>query len=803
LTLALSFAAPASAGQDPPNAPRVFTASDFPTLARGIAVPADGEYSVFVWAPNGQAWSVEAEGQTLTLSLDEKEASGRPAWRKIGAARLAAGSPVVIRPKPPAEEPGTKEASKGASKPSPVPALLGLAADPEADFGPSLDLARGRLDATSPPADPRRTGVRTNQQGANFRAPATTREWRDRAAHVREQLLVTLGLWPMPPRSPLDAKVYGKLERDGYTIEKVVLETLPGFTLSGNLYRPTGKAGELPAILCPHGHWEDGRMNPEVQMRCIRWAKLGCVVFMYDMVGYNDSKPFGHAFLNPRLDRWGYSLASLQTWNSIRALDWLTSLADVDPARIGCTGESGGGTQTFLLTAIDDRIKVAAPVVMVSEGFQGGCVCENAAGLRHSTDNVEFAALTAPRPLKLVGATGDWTVNTTSKIFPTLRSVYDLVGAPDRISADVFTAPHNYNQTSRNAVYAFMAHWLLGIDDPEATREGDQSPEKPEDLATFDEEHPAPSWRKTPEQLEADLVAMLGRQLDRLAPGMDSADWQAARPFLATAHATRVGVEVPPPASLKSADVRHADRGRLTIVHSTVGGPAGEQIPVVRLTPPNATGRLTVVMHPRGKAGLADAGGEPIPLVRALLERGQSVVGFDPLFVGESVDPASPAESRPDTLHYETYNKSLAADRMQDLATVVAWAGSRPDVRETSLVGVGECGPLVLLARPVLGSLARTACDLDGFDYGDGSGEVSPGLHLPGVLQFGGLKAAAALSSPAPLWIFRAPETFDAAWPENAYRLADSSSQLKIDREDVAADRLARWIDAGERDEAE
>ena len=212
-------------------------------------------------------------------------------------------------------------------------------------------------------------------------------------------MLVTLGLWPMFPKAPLNPIITGKLDRDDYTIEKVVLETFPGFTLSGNLYRPANQCGRVPAILCPHGHWEDGRMNPEVQQRCIRWAKLGCIVFMYDMVGYNDSKPFPHVFLNDRLRRWGLSLPTLQTWNSIRALDWLSSLPDVDPARIGCTGESGGGTQTFLLTALDDRVKVSAPVVMVSDTFQGGCVCENAAGLRYGTDNVEFAALCAPRPL--------------------------------------------------------------------------------------------------------------------------------------------------------------------------------------------------------------------------------------------------------------------------------------------------------------------------------------------------------------------------------------------------------------------
>ena len=133
-----------------------------------------------------------------------------------------------------------------------------------------------------------------------------------------------------------------------------------------------------------------------MQQRCIRWAKLGAVVFMYDMVGYNDSKPFTHGFLNDRLRRWGLSLFALQTWNSIRALDWLSTLPDVDSARIGCTGESGGGTQTFILTALDDRIKVAAPVVMVSDWFQGGCSCENAAGLRASAPTTSNSPRSAP-----------------------------------------------------------------------------------------------------------------------------------------------------------------------------------------------------------------------------------------------------------------------------------------------------------------------------------------------------------------------------------------------------------------------
>ena len=185
-------------------------------------------------------------------------------------------------------------------------------------------------------SDARRTHIRTNlaRCGISGTCPSPRKPGRTRAVHLREQMLVAARAsgQDVSTKTALQAqRIVGKLDRDDYTIEKVVLETFPGFTLSGNLYRPANQRGRAPAILCPHGHWDDGRMNPEVQQRCIRWAKLGCIVFMYDMVGYNDSKPFTHVFLNDRLRRWGLSLPTLQTWNSIRALDWLTSLPDVDP----------------------------------------------------------------------------------------------------------------------------------------------------------------------------------------------------------------------------------------------------------------------------------------------------------------------------------------------------------------------------------------------------------------------------------------------------------------------------------------
>jgi dienelactone hydrolase len=797
------------------DAATIYTASDFTWLAQGVDPGFTGPATLRVWAPPRDIWRLTEADGVITLILASKEGDPEPQWRTLGNVTLSQRKPlkiVVARDSAdvgdngqatPQDHPQSKTAKAEAAQskqPLPVPALLLVSARSDIDTRATLDIVRGRTDSIEPTSDQRRTRVRTNWQGADFQAPPTVAAWQDRKRHLREQMLVALGLWPMFPKTPLAPKISGKHNRDQYTIEKVVLETFPGFTLSGNLYRPINQRGRAPAIMCPHGHWDDGRVNPEVQQRCIRWAKLGCVVFLYDMVGYNDSKPFTHAFLNDRLRRWGLSLTTLQTWNSIRALDWLTSLPDVDPARIGCTGESGGATQTFLLTALDDRIKVSAPVVMVSDTFQGGCVCENAAGLRHETDNVEFAAMCAPRPLIMVGAAGDWTAKTMSRAFPAIRGVYSLLGATDRVTAQVFDFPHNYNQTTRNAVYAFMGHWLLGIDDSTQTREGNQQPEKPEDLFTFNAKEPAPRDRKSPAELEAYLIGIQRRLLDELAPAATNPTrWEASRHLLATSLEHRVGAINPASEDLTGHEVRRISRERLTIVHSVVGRPsADDAIPVVRLLPAKPTGRLTIIAHSRGKAALTTASGEPAPLAKALLSLGQSVVGFDPLFVGESVDPRSPASRRPSVVHVETYNRVVAADQMQDLATVVAWARLQPDVREVSLVGQGLAGPQVLLARPLLEGLARTAVELEELPDPQASGPYPAQLDLPGMFQFGGFGTAAALTAPAPLWVCGPSANFDGSWTKAAYAQAGADHLLRLEPHRPNALETAQWLDSGD-----
>ena len=137
-----------------------------------------------------------------------------------------------------------------------------------------------------------------------------------------------------------------------------------------------------------------------LQARSVHLARMGCLVLHYDMVGYADATALGHTSGLTSVEAQGFGVnhLGLQSWNSIRLVDHLVSRSDVDPSRIGVTGGSGGGTQSFMLAALDERIRVAFPAVMVGTEMQGGCVCENAPHLRVGTSNIGICALVAPRP---------------------------------------------------------------------------------------------------------------------------------------------------------------------------------------------------------------------------------------------------------------------------------------------------------------------------------------------------------------------------------------------------------------------
>ena len=343
------------------------------------------------------------------------------------------------------------------------------------------------------------------------RSFATRAEWETYATWLRRNMAVGLALEPEPPRTPLHADVAGSWSGGGVRCEKVAFESLPGFYVTGNLYRPAKPAAPAtrPAILCPHGHWEDGRLHDRdtrgsVVARCLRLAKLGVVVFSYDMIGYNDSCQLVHRRV-PAAPHFGLSTMALQTWNSVRAVDFLLGLPEVDPERIGVTGASGGGTQTFILAAVEPRIAAAAPICMISYHMQGGCVCENAPLLRLAATSVDIGRLFAPKPMFMGSCTGDWTKNTPEVEFPAVRSIYELYGAGDRLFHQHVNAPHNYNQELRQHVYGFFSHFLLRAESAAPVDEGHLSrPPLRDRMVWWGREEPEPlsdeglrrAWRR-------------------------------------------------------------------------------------------------------------------------------------------------------------------------------------------------------------------------------------------------------------------------------------------------------------------
>lgn len=295
--------------------------------------------------------------------------------------------------------------------------------------------------------------------------------WESRKAELRECFLKEMNLSPLPRKTPLNPIYTQKRKMYGYTVENVAIETIPGVYLCGSLYRPDRGRGPFPAVLCTHGHATNkdpnryGRYNPDYQYRSAMLARMGAVVFMYEMFAWGESR----LQVDAEIHRTGLAL-TMQTVNSMRVIDFLTSLPYVDPENIGMTGESGGGTQTFILTALDDRITVSVPVVMVSSYFYGGCPCESGLPI-HScseagTNNAEIAAMASPRPLLVISDGDDWTAHVPEIEFPYLQKVYELYGKKGNIeNVHLANEGHDYGISKRMAMYGFMAkHLGLNID---------------------------------------------------------------------------------------------------------------------------------------------------------------------------------------------------------------------------------------------------------------------------------------------------------------------------------------------------
>jgi hypothetical protein len=374
----------------------------------------------------------------------------------------------------------------------------------------------------------------------------------------------------------------------------------------------------------------------------------------------------------------------LQTWNSVRALDFLAGLPDVDPKKLGMTGASGGGTQTFMLAAVDDRLAAAFPAVMVSTGMQGGCVCENCSLLRVNTGNVEIAGLFAPKPMAC-SAANDWTKEMMTKGYPELQQLYELYGAKDKVLVKAWLEyGHQYNVHAREMMYAWFSKYLQGKD--EAPKEAPFKPvAPPKDLSVFDEKHPRPKDELNAKDLRAAMTKASDEQLAKLTP-KDAEGLKEFKRVVGAALRALVTSEVPKEIAVRTGPLESMADGH-TVHRAVLGRKDGQDaVPAVGMFGPRVKGQnLVVWLHPQGKASLFEKG-KVAPAAKAITDAGFAIVAPDLLGTGESAFAKAWPVNKEFAGYTYGYNRALLASRVHDALTMVAF-GNMVGAKATYLVG--------------------------------------------------------------------------------------------------------------------
>ena len=615
-------------------------------------------------------------------------------------------------------------------------------------------------------------------------------DWEGRKAEIREKLLISTGLWPFPEKSPLKARVFDEKSGDGFKVSKVYFESLPGFYATGNLYKPTKGPGPYPAILSPHGHWQYGRLqngeSGSIPGRCIDFARQGFVVLSLDMVGYNDSfqlphdsnksraqlkadKPlpyepnlFRAEFDFPRANLYGFSLAGVQLWNSIRAIDFLCTLPDVDPDRIGVTGASGGATQTILVMTADERVKVAAPVNIIGAEKHPGCRCENPSELWIDTSTLEMSAAFAPRPLLLMSASEDpWTHSTPQREYPLIGKYYALYGAQENLANVHITAGHNYNAETRAAVYKWFCRHL-----------------KPDSSAI---ERPVPVSREVaalgdlrvfPDMLLPEGAVSGWKVIENWISASDEA-YQRSLPasvdeFPSFAQRFRRALGLVMSAqSEELTQLPHRDkilenRGglsyQLTEINRLEGG---GWLEVEAIQKSQSVEGNVLLVYPQEMGDLTDIDSRTLEEVtESLLERNSRLFRVRGYASGHERIPLKVWEtySWPDA-----YNRNNQLRGVRDILLSLEYiAGAHPG-EPLTVVALGSCGLKTAFASALFGRAGKVLLDMDGRDPGY-DGELLELMPVGALKRVGDFRTAVLLLMQNKVALYNTGPTFDRAW---------------------------------------
>lgn len=597
-------------------------------------------------------------------------------------------------------------------------------------------------------SDKRLETVRHVESDFPLRDFNTLKQWEKFKKEAQKKMLISIGLWPYPDSCPMEPRRFDRQEFNGYYTEKVIFQSRPGLYVTGCLYWPKQSSGKVPMILNPHGHWDQGRFEmseiTRIPQRCVNFALHGMASFSFDMIGFGDSRQLPHeGYASYELDLWNESLLGLQIYHCLRALDFVWDLPEVDRSRIGSTGASGGGTQTFWLTALDERVSVSMPVNMISTTFQGACICEYSPNLHIGLSNIEMAAMMAPRPMMLAGSTGDWTYELPIITYPWLQKIYELYGAKDNISYFYREGPHGYEQSAQEAAYQWFYRQFFGEELSEKeTREKPCEQGTLEAVRIFGTDFDLTLPNITYQELFQGQKARKKKKIQEL---MQTQEGQAE---LKEALAFAIGDTN---VSFTRKDVKAQIDSHITMKKELLESSQGAEIPLVILSQSdNASDKILYFASTEGKRRLIDNLNQK-GLLDQIFRAGFSIACADLFMTGEYIRPygsngrnfSLPTYSWCENQYVTTYNYTDTAYRVQDYIGIYHYLkGYYEDIIPVSL---DRASAWVAAALPFLTDVTRAYGDLSYYDGADDI-EYVDNFFLPGFLNSGGFEACEKLS---------------------------------------------------------
>jgi hypothetical protein len=535
------------------------------------------------------------------------------------------------------------------------------------------------------------------------------------------------------------------------------------------------------------------------------------------MIGFQDSKQANHLYGGYLQDLWCFGAFGVQLWNSIRSVDFLESLKDVDTERIGCTGASGGGTQTFFLSAIDERIKASVPVNMISKHMQGGCNCEIAPFLHIGTDNLELAALMAPRPMYLISCSGDWTKNTPQVEYPEILSIYELYGKGNELEYFYQEAEHNYNKKSREAAYNWFARKLQKSDIEWQEIDIDFGDVEQFKINTFFEYD-----KFTKIMCNADLFILQKNDRILALDKLWNENYKNASHITRTALQHIIGVSDVSSDDIATVYTENTETEDLSICKEIIRTKTnGEQIPVISIKKHAETfdskgygtthssgiasassntissgttqsdPKAAIIIHPEGKKSLFQ---DPKwnEILMNMIDKGYTIVSTDLFLTGEFHRPGSSSgRDSGKCNHFTTFNYSDDALRVQDIVTVYNYVYQNYS-HDITIIGVKDATALCLAAMPFIDKVKTVALDLCTYNF-NSEFDYLDKFYIPGFLSAGAFKTCLQLAQIIKLILFNADKECAEIFNNQGYgeNIIKNISYIEIYQEQLSCNILS------------